>query len=102
VGFERGRSPGGYAIVGVKTNVVTAVEIRDKDAPDAPLLPPMLRTTAENFTMREVSADKVYASLDNYAEISQAGAVPYIPFKSNESVRWSTSGRARENRRSFP
>lgn len=71
-----------HVMVGVKTNIVTAVEIKDKDAQDAPLLPPMLRTTAENFTMKEVSLDKVYASLNNYAEIDRAGAVPYIPFKS--------------------
>src|SRR3982750_2704387 len=70
---------------GVKTNIVTAVEIRDKDAQDAPLLPPLVETTAETFTMREVSLDKVYASLDNYAVIDRAGATPFVPFKSNHT-----------------
>lgn len=42
----------------------------------------MLDATAERFVMREVSADKVYASLNNYAEISRHGATPFIPFKS--------------------
>ena len=32
--------------------------------------------------MREVSGDKAYGSLSNYASIDAAGAVPYIPFKS--------------------
>ena len=34
-------------MVGVKTNVVTAVEIRGRDANDSPLLPPLVRTTAK-------------------------------------------------------
>ena len=38
-----------HIMVGVKTNVVTVVEIKDKDAQDAPQLPAMLATTAENF-----------------------------------------------------
>lgn len=67
---------------GVKTNVVTAVEIRDKDASDTKLLPPLLDTTAERFTMREVSADKGYGSLSNYEAVAAHGAVPYIAFKS--------------------
>ncbi len=71
-----------HVMTGVKTNVVTAVEIRDKLAQDSPILPDLLGTTAERFTMREVSCDKVYASLNNYAEISRHGATPFIPFKS--------------------
>ena len=74
-----------HLMCGVKTNIVTAVEIRDKDAQDAPLLPPLVETTAETFAMREVSLDKVYASLDNYAVIDRAGAVPFVPFKSNHT-----------------
>jgi transposase len=71
-----------HIMCGVKTNVITAVEIKGKDAQDAPLLPALLDATAKRFTMREVSADKVYASLNNYAEINRHGAVPFIPFKS--------------------
>ena len=71
-----------HIMCGVKTNVITAVEIRGKDAQDSPLLPDLLNTTAKRFTMREVSADKAYGSLNNYAEISRHGATPFIPFKS--------------------
>lgn len=72
-----------HIMCGVKTNVITAVEIKGKDAQDAPQLPALLnQTAAGKFTMREVSADKVYASLDNYAEIARHGATPFIPFKS--------------------
>ena len=71
-----------HILTGVKTNVITAVEIKGKDAQDSPLLPDLLNTTAKRFTMREVSADKAYGSLNNYAEIDRHGATPFIPFKS--------------------
>ena len=47
----------------------------------------MLNATAERFTMREVSADKVYASFKNYDEIARHGATPFIPFKSIHTDR---------------
>ena len=39
---------------GVRTNIVTAVEIRDKDASDTKLLPDLVDTTAKNFTISEI------------------------------------------------
>ena len=72
-----------HLMCGVKTNVVTAVVILDKDAADTTQLPALVKTTKENFTMREVSGDKAYGSLENYAAIAAAGATPFIAFKSN-------------------
>jgi transposase len=69
-------------VCGVKTNIVTAVEIRDKDAQDSPLLPDLVKTTAANFDMQEVSADKGFASINNTNVCAAHGAVPYIAFKS--------------------
>jgi transposase len=66
---------------GVKTNVITAVEILDKHAADAPLLPALVRTTRENFQVKEWSADAIYATQENFGAIDAAGATPYIPFK---------------------
>jgi hypothetical protein len=46
--------------------------------------PPITRQkdkTAENFTVAEVSADKAYASNDNFTAIDAVGAKPYIMFK---------------------
>jgi transposase len=68
---------------GVKTNVVTAVVIGDKNLGDCPQLPALTNKTAENFTIREMSADKAYLSADNLQLIDARGGVPYIPFKSN-------------------
>ena len=68
---------------GVKTNVVTAVEILGKNANDAPLLPPLLNKTRENFDIKEVSADAIYASQVNFNAVAEVGATPYITFKDN-------------------
>ena len=46
---------------GVKTNVVTAVIIGDKNLGDCPQLPELTQKTRENFTIREMSADKAEA-----------------------------------------
>jgi transposase len=70
---------------GVKTNVVTSVEIRERDASDTKLLPDLVTTTAKHFDMREVSADKGYSSVKNVNIIAGFGAIPYIAFKSIHS-----------------
>lgn len=82
-----------HIMCGVKTNIITAVEIRGKNAHDSPLLPFLLATTAQNFDLHEVSADKAYGSLRNYDAINAVGAVPYIPFKEsrNESTKPRTN-----------
>lgn len=72
---------------GVKTNIVTAVEIGDKNAGDAPMLPALIESTAQRFNMSEVSGDKAYLSTKNLQTIKDAGATPFIAFKSNSTVR---------------
>jgi transposase len=72
-----------HVMTGVKTNVVTAVEIHDQFAGDSPLLKPMLATTAQRFKVEEVSADMGYISASNLHAIKDIGASPLIPFKSN-------------------
>ncbi len=74
-----------HLMCGVKTNIVTAVEIADKQASSAPLLPALVAKTAKTFTPREVSGDKEFASLRNYDAIERTGAVPFIPFKSRNT-----------------
>jgi transposase len=68
---------------GVKTNVVTAVVIKDKDAFDGLQLPEMVDQTKENFTIKEYSADKAYGSRENFDSIDKAGGTGFIAFKSN-------------------
>ena len=50
-----------HLMCGVKTNVVTAVEIHERDASDTKILPSLVETTSKNFKMAEISADKGYS-----------------------------------------
>src|SRR6202030_894326 len=52
---------------------------------DVAQLPNLLHTTAQNFTVRQVSADAVYNSKRNQEEIAAIGAEAFIPFKSNHT-----------------
>jgi transposase len=72
-----------HAMVGVTTNVITAVEVTESNANDSPELPGLVATTAQRFDVDEVSADKAYVGHANFDAIEAVGAVPYIPFKSN-------------------
>jgi hypothetical protein len=72
-----------HAMVGTKTNIVTAVVISDRDAHDSPQFPALVEQTARNFTLAEVSADKAYSSRDNLELVERFGGVPFIPFKSS-------------------
>jgi transposase len=71
-----------HICVGVKTNICTAIEIDDKFAADSPMMPALIKQTAQGFTVREMSGDKGYGSLSNYDAIDQVGATPFIAFKS--------------------
>ena len=68
---------------GVKTNVVTAVEISERNSHDAQFLPPLLKATAENFDIKKVLADKAYTSTRNLRIVEALGAFPYIAFRKN-------------------
>ena len=72
-----------HIMCGVNTKIVTAVEVTEANVHDSPPFPGLVAKTAENFAMSEVSADKAYLSRKNLRVIVDAGAAPYIPFKSN-------------------
>jgi transposase len=73
-----------HVACGVKTHVVTAVELTSARTHDAPYLKPLLAQTANaGFKMQEVSADKGYISYDNLQVVVDHGAMPYMPFKTN-------------------
>lgn len=72
-----------HLMCGVKTNIVTAVEISDRFGGDSPFFKPLVDATAKNFVMQEVSADKAYLSVANLQTVIDHAAMPYIPFKSN-------------------
>lgn len=70
-------------LCGVKTNVIVAAEILDRDAADCPQFGPMVNAAAQHFAVREVSADKAYLSNGNLELVEKCGGTPFIPFKVN-------------------
>jgi len=72
-----------HAMVGVRTNVVTSIEVTEGDMHDSPQFVGLVKTTAKRFEVKEVSADKAYISHANLAAVADAGGMAYIPFKSN-------------------
>jgi transposase len=72
-----------HICTGTHTNVVTAIEIHERDAADAPQLPSLVESTAKNFKMEEVSADKGYTGQECHNAIAAVGAKPFIMFKDN-------------------
>jgi transposase len=72
-----------HAICGVKTNIITHVEIGHRDANDSPFFKPLVEATAKNFKIEEVSADKAYLSHENLALVDALGGTAFIPFKVN-------------------
>lgn len=77
---------------GVKTNIVTAVEITNAHAGDSPQYATLVEATAQNFVMQSVCADKAYSSEKNLALTLVKGAQPYIAFRSNATAKDRRSG----------
>jgi transposase len=82
-----------HIMCGVKTNIITAIEIGGRHAGDAPFLAPLVKTTAQSFTISEISADKAYSSDKNTNAVMAAGGTPFIAYKSSTlgntgSVLW--------------
>jgi transposase len=71
-----------HLMCGVKTHVVTSVEVTPTETADAPQLPQLVNTTAQTFHINEVSADKAYSSRNNLHAVQAVNATPFIPFKS--------------------
>lgn len=72
-----------HIATGVRTNVVTAIRILDKDAADCTQFVPLVRETRQGFQIGEVSADKAYGSLENFEEVASMGGQAFIAFKSS-------------------
>jgi transposase len=72
-----------HLCAGVKTNVVAAVAITDAYSNDSPQFGPLVRKTAQGFTINEISADLAYSSRANLQTVANEGGKAYIPFKKN-------------------
>ena len=72
-----------HALCGVRTNIITDVEISGWSSHDTNYFIPLLDRTTQNFDVEEILADKAYLSRANMEFAASKGATPFIPFKSN-------------------
>src|SRR3989338_8725557 len=68
---------------GVKTHIVTGVKITKTYSHDSKEFCGLVEKTAENFSIKEVSADKAYSSRDNIEAVAKLGGIAFITFRSN-------------------
>lgn len=67
--------------------MVAAVAITDAYSSDSLQFGPLIKKTAEGFTINEMSADLAYSSRANLQIVANAGGKAYIPFKKNATGR---------------
>jgi transposase len=72
-----------HLICGVKTNIVSSVEISGPNVHDSMMFAPLVNSTTKHFNVEEVSADKAYSSRANLTVAENKGIKPYIDFKKN-------------------
>jgi len=68
---------------GVSTNIVTSVKLSGPHKGDSLYFEGLVKNTAKNFNIREMSADKAYLSRNNLDVVKKYGGQAFIPFKSN-------------------
>ncbi len=71
---------------GVKTNIISAVEVTERFEADSNYFEPLVKATVQNFEMEEISADKGYLSKANLQTAVDNNAVPYIAWKANSKA----------------
>jgi transposase len=72
-----------HIVTGVRTNCIAACEIHDKNTADCNVLPSLTVTTAQTFTIHEMSADKAYTATNNFNAVAAVGGTLYAAFKNN-------------------
>src|SRR5215211_4897980 len=72
-----------HLMCGVRTKIVTSVDISGWTAHDTTYFVPLLETTAEHFELGDVLADKAYLSHKNLKAVETSGGTPFVPFKKN-------------------
>lgn len=72
-----------HGIIGTRTHIVTAVEVLEEDSDDHGQFQQLVETTAENFTIAGVCADKAYLSHAHFEYVRSLGGTLYVPFKTN-------------------
>lgn len=83
-----------HAMVGCRTNVVTAAEATIGQSSDSGMMPGLVAETTPHFNVEQVAADKAYGSLPNRELLDAQGISTMIPFKSNSTATSKNNGRS--------
>lgn len=79
-----------HLMCGVRTNIVTAVEVSSANAGDSPFFKRLVEVTAKYFLIKEVLADKAYSSLENLRLVTKGKGMVFIPFRINANPQHRT------------
>lgn len=74
-----------HVTCGVKTNIITAVNVTKGYSSDSPQFESLILETNKVYDIKEVSADRAYSSRKNLDVVSSIGGIAYIPFKKHVS-----------------
>lgn len=74
-----------HAMTGVKTNVITAVEVTEANTGDNPRFKPLLEQTTQDFNVRRVLGDKAYSAYSSLEFAAEKGVTPFVMFRENAS-----------------
>lgn len=69
-----------HVAIGVRTGIISGIEITDKTGHDATQFISLLEQTQRNFTVKEISADPAYSSRKNLSYAVMNKMEPFIPF----------------------
>lgn len=70
-----------HITTGVKSNIVTAVDVCVKKGMDNVIFRKHVRETAKNFSIDEWSGDGMYQCRENCTEVVEAGGLPFFKLK---------------------
>jgi len=72
-----------HCVCGTFTNIITSIIATKGNEADSPQFIELLKQTADNFNVEQVTADKAYSSRENLQYASDLNITPFIPFKNN-------------------
>jgi transposase len=75
-----------HVMCGVRTNIITYATVTPGSASDYRQFEELVKGTARNFKISEVSADLAYLGAQNMRLVLLQGGTPYIAFKSNSTA----------------
>jgi len=81
-----------HAVCGVKTNIITSIEITYGHRNDTTQLEQLAKDTARNFKIRNFMGDKAYISKKNINVVRDLGGRAIIPFKKNQTGKCHGKG----------